>query len=264
MKIRYSTRGAVFLGLLCGAVIAAAQDKPGAASPASGSQQDAIAPDESKLVRLSKDDAVWYDPQRKLVVVDGEVALREGFLEMFACPQGTKEHESIVAVYAKAFQVHAALLRVGAKQGRPVQFDPAYRAVEGPVVDVYVLWRDTQGEKHTARAQEWVRNTKTQKEMEQNWVFGGSGFWKDEETGKEHYYADDGDMICLSNFTTAMLDLPIASSQSSDQLMFESFTERIPPKGAKVRLVLIPRLEKKEQSAPKPRGAAKRAAPTSR
>jgi hypothetical protein len=197
---------------------------------------------------LSKEDSVWIDVKRKLVVVDGEVAVREGFLEMFACTQGTKEHESLVAVYSKAYVIHTGLLAVGAVPGKPVQFDPEYRRAEGPIVDIYILWRDSQGEKRSVKAQEWVRNTKTQKQMEQNWVFAGSGFWTDEETGMKHYYAEQGDLICVSNFATAMLDVPIESSQSADQLLFEAFTEHMPPKGTKVRLVLIPRPTKKTES----------------
>jgi hypothetical protein len=91
---------------------------------------------ESNLTRLSKDDSVWIDTKRKLVVVDGEVAIRDGFLEMFACPQGTKEHESLVAVYSKAYVVHTGLLAVGAVPGQPVRFNPQYRPVEGPVMRV--------------------------------------------------------------------------------------------------------------------------------
>jgi hypothetical protein len=46
-----------------------------------------------------------------------------------------------------------------------------------------------------------------------------------------------------------MLDLPVASSAENADLQFEAFTDKIPEKGTKVRLVLIPRVEKKE--APK-------------
>jgi hypothetical protein len=38
-----------------------------------------------------------------------------------------------------------------------------------------------------------------------------------------------------------MLDLPIESSQANGELLFQAFTANIPPKGTKVRLVLIPR-----------------------
>ncbi|MBW3596241.1 MAG: hypothetical protein KY475_03085 [Planctomycetes bacterium] len=212
-----------------------------AQAPEKRAAESPSAPDEAGLIRLSKDDAVWIHPQRKLVVVEGEVAFRDGFLEMFACPEGTKEHESLIAVKSKAYLVHAALLAVGAEPGRGVQFNPEYRPAEGPIIDIHVLWRDAEGKKHAARAQEWVRNTKTQEEMEQDWVFAGSGFWTDEETGKRHYYAEQGDLICLSNFATATLDLPIESSQANSALLFEAFTERVPPQGTPVRLVLIPR-----------------------
>jgi hypothetical protein len=193
------------------------------------------------LVKLSQANDVWLDTKRKAVVVDGQVCLREGQLEMFACPKGTKEHESVVSLNCKAEEVHAGLLAVGAKAGKPVRFDPEYKAATGQIVDIYVLWKDADGGKHQARAQDWVKNTKTQQAMTHDWVFAGSGFWKDEETGKEHYKANGGDLVCVSNFPTATLDLPIESSQANNDLMFEAFADRVPPRGTKVRVVFIPR-----------------------
>jgi hypothetical protein len=198
----------------------------------------------TNLVRLTKDYPIWIDPVRKLVAVDGAVCLREGLLEMFACPRGTKEHESIVAVDARAQYVHAALLAVGAKPGRPVQFAPEYSPATGTIVDIIVLWIDQDGKRHKARAQDWIRYQKTDKPMTYDWVFAGSGFWTDEYSGERLYYGDGGDFICVSNFATATLDLPVASSQDNADLLFSALTENIPPLGTKVRLVLIPRLEK--------------------
>ncbi len=212
-----------------------------------------------RLIKLAKDHAVWIDMQRKLVVVDGEVAARDVGLEMFACPKGTKEHESVIAVQSNAQLVHAGLLAVGAVAGHPVQFDPKYVSATGTTVDIYILWQDDEG-KHKVRAQEWVKDIKTGEEMKHDWVFGGSGFWTDQATGEKYYHADGGELICLSNFSTATLDLPIESSQANNALLFSAFTERIPPRGTKVRLVLIPRLEKKPQEAPK-KDAAEPAAP---
>jgi hypothetical protein len=193
------------------------------------------------LVKLSQTGEIWLDTKRKAVVVDGQVCLREGQLEMFACTKGTKEHESVVSVNCHAEEVHAGLLAVGAKPGRPVSFDPVYQAATGQVIDIYVLWKDAAGQKHQARGQDWIRDIKTQKAMAHDWVFAGSGFWKDPETGKEHYKAGGGDLVCVSNFPTATLDLPIESSQANDNLLFEAFAERIPPRGTKVRVVFIPR-----------------------
>lgn len=225
-----------------------AADTSGAA-PADG--QTAPAPDANGLVKISKKHPVWIDTKRKAVVMDGEVCLREGQLEMFACPKGTKEHESIVAIDCLPEEVHAGLLAVGAKPGRPVKFDPEYSPATGQIIDVFLLWKDADGTTKQGRAQDWIKHTKTGKSMESDFVFAGSGFWTDEETGKRYYQANGGDFICVSNFPTAMLDLPVKSSQANADLLFNADTEKIPKKGTKVRVVLVPRAERKEPAAEK-------------
>ena len=208
-------------------------------------KQDPASKVNSGLVKLTKEHDVWIDPKRKWVVVDGVVCLREGQLEMFACPRDTKEHESIVAVNGKARYVHAALLAVGSRVGHPVKFDPKYEAATGTVVDIAVLWRDKKGQKQVMRAQDWVQSIRGKKVLPYPWVFGGSGFWTDQTTGERHYYGDGGDFICVSNFPSAMLYLPVESSQANSSLTFVAKTENIPPEGTKVRLVLMPRIPKK-------------------
>lgn len=233
---------------------AAAQ--PGAA-PAAVAKPEAAAG--AGLTRLVKDYDLWVDMQRKLVVVDGYVCLREGQLEMFACPRGTKEHESVVAVNCKPQFVHAALLAVGAKQGAPVQWQP-YKPPTGSTIEILILWVDENGAKHKARAQDWIKETATGKAMTHSWVFAGSRFWTDPETKQEYYLADGGDFICVSNFPEAMLDLPIKSSQSNAELSFAAFTDNIPPLKTKVRLVLIPQADKATVAKPAA-GEAKEPAP---
>jgi hypothetical protein len=61
--------------------------------------------------------------------------------------------------------------------------------------------------------------------------------------------ADGGEMICVSNFTTAMMDLPVQSTQSREGLIFEAFTEKIPAMKTRVRLVLKPEAQKNKKSA---------------
>ncbi|MEX2142569.1 MAG: YdjY domain-containing protein [Pirellulales bacterium] len=200
--------------------------------------------DKTALQHLSPDSAVWLDKQNKRLIVEGEVCLTRGLLEMFACPKDSKEHESIVAVQGKAYVVHAGLLALGAKEGRPVQFDPEYVPASGARVDVICFWTDDKGKQQQTPAQQWIRNVKTKKPMEYHWVFAGSDFWLDENTGKRHYLGDAGDFICVSNFPSATLDLPVKSPQDNENLLYEAFTEKIPPRGTKVTLVLVPHLEK--------------------
>lgn len=200
--------------------------------------------------RLDPQYDVWIDPERKAVIMDGFVSFREGPLEMFACTRGTKEHESIVSVHTKAFLVHAALLNIGAEPGRPVQFQPEFRPPAGQEIDIEVVWVDPEGERQSARAQDWVRDMRTGKALQHPWVFAGSGFWKDEQTGRSHYQAEAGDFICVSNFASAMLDIPVESTQANEGLAFEAFTERIPPLGTHVRLVLTPKEASEQAGSP--------------
>lgn len=76
--------------------------------------------------------------------------------------------------------------------------------------------------------------------MEAGWVFAGSGFYTDPDTGKKIYLAEDGDLICVANFAGAMLDIAAESSAGNDGLLFEAYTERIPPKETPVTIELIP------------------------
>ena len=210
----------------------------------------AVAAEEPEgLKRLYPVQPIWIDVARKRVVLVGKVCLREGQLEMLVCPTGTKEHESVLSVPVEAFRVHAALLAVGAEPGKPARFVPDYQPARGTQVDVWLFWTDEQGRRQRCRGQDWVRYAGTDKTLEHSWVFGGSGFWKDENTGEEHYQAEAGDLICVSNFPTAMLDLPIESSNEAGLLSFEPYTERIPPLGTPVTIVLKPVLEEKQAAS---------------
>jgi hypothetical protein len=201
-------------------------------------------PEPKGAKRLSREFDVWVDAKQKAVIVDGQVSLREGMLEMFACTRNTKEHEAIVSVNSKAYVIHAALLLVGAEPGRPAQFVPKYRPPSGTEIEVTVEWQDERGKLQTARAQDWILDINTKKPMAHPFVFAGSSFWTDEETGKKFYQAEGGDLICVSNFSTAMLDIPVESSPENSELAFEAYTKRIPPLGAPVRLILKPKLTK--------------------
>lgn len=209
---------------------------------------------------------VWIDTKRKMVIMDGEICLRKGSLEMFACLRGTKEHESVVAVATDAYVVHAGLLAIGAEQGKPVEFDPEYQAPTGQKIEVLVQWKDENGKLHTRKAQDWVRDARNKKVMDYDWVFPGSYFWKDvsieavqkakEEgidpdtlPGKMVYAAEGGELICVSNFKSSMMDLPVPSTDANNDLWFEAFTENIPAEGTKVRLFLIPQKKQDKKQA---------------
>lgn len=188
-------------------------------------------------VRLSKKHEIWIDMKSKKVMVAGQICLRQGGLEVFACPRRTKEHESIVSVNASALELHTCLIAIGADPGKPVQWAPDYKPATGPRINIEAVWSES-GREVTRNAKELVRNFESKEVLQKNWVFCGSQFYVNPEDGSKTYYGDSGEMICLSNFSTATLDLPVESSGSNEMLLFEANTEKIPPLGTKVYLVL--------------------------
>lgn len=189
--------------------------------------------------RLGKSQ-IWINASTKQVMVRGSICLTEGALEMFACPLQTKEHESIVAVEARSSEIHASLVALGFEPGSPVQWQPNYQSATGPSIKIEVKWA-TDGEEKMIDAKTLVRKSGTEETMKTDWVFGGSEIFVDRVTGRQIYYADSGEMICLSNFPTAMMDVPIESSDSAEGLLFEANTEAIPPKDTQVYLIMTPR-----------------------
>ncbi|MDA7978900.1 MAG: YdjY domain-containing protein [Pirellulales bacterium] len=184
---------------------------------------------------------VWVDLEKKKIVMAGRVCQSAGFLEFFATLRGYQEHEAIVTVRTKSSFIHGLLLAIGVEPGRPVQYRPEFRAAEGPEINVTVYWTDKDGKRQSAKAQDWIRNAETGKAMEHPFVFAGSKFVSTGEGQPEHYTADDGYLICVSNFPTAMLDLPIASTDSNARLMFEAFEGRVPAVGTEITVVLEPK-----------------------
>jgi hypothetical protein len=90
------------------------------------------------------------------------------------------------------------------------------------------------------------------KELDVGWVFAGSGFYTDRQTGEKFYQAEGGDLICVANFSTATIDLAVLSSAENAELLYEAYTERIPPVGTPVTIELVPVFEKQppEKDAP--------------
>lgn len=200
-----------------------------------------------QFVPLQPNKAAWVNKKGKQVVMVGQVVQRNAPLEMFVCQKHTKEHESVLMVDVDAIVVHAALLLIGAEAGHPVKYDPEYHAATGTPIEIKVIWKDAKGKIQKAKAQDWIKNVKTGKAMKHDWVFAGSAFWENKETGERIYLARDGEFICVSNFPNAMLDLPIKSSDAREAMMFQAWKERIPPLNTPVTIVLTPKVKKVEK-----------------
>ena len=68
--------------------------------------------------------------------------------------------------------------------------------------------------------------------------FTGSVAGKDRQ-GNPYYLANiTGELIGVSNFVGTILDVPFESTSDNENLIFEPNTEKIPPVGTEVTLIL--------------------------
>ncbi len=210
-----------------------------------------------QLIPLSQGQPIWIDMKNKQVVLLGEVCEAGYPLEFFAS-NAMKAYESVVTVNVTPSIVHAGLLRIGAEPGHPVRFQPRFVPPTGTEIAIEVRWKDSQGKVQSAPAQYWIRNIKTKKELDVNWVFAGSYFRTNEETGEEYYQANYGALICVLNLPNAMLDLPIESFGAIEARSFEAFKEHLPPPGTPTTLLLKPIFNDKPTTEMPARRAATR------
>jgi len=217
--------------------------------PAEKAEKESLKPEKSwKSIGQS----LWFDPEKKRLIVRTKVVLRDGALEHFLCLKGTKEHEAILATDAPPRQIHAGLLLTGAEPGHPVRFAPKFEPPTGSSLNLQVEWTQD-GKIRRADAREWVHDSKTNKPLAESWVFAGSELYQDPNSKRIIYAADEGDLITVANFGSAILDLPFASSADNADRMFMAETKAIPELGTEVFLSMKPR----EDATPRTRPSKK-------
>ena len=177
------------------------------------------------LKKLDPNSPIWIDKKHKELILVGE-ACKAGYPLEFFATLPDRGYEAVVVVATKPSVVHAGLLALGAKPGHPVRFEPEFQPPTGTEIAIEVRWKDDKGKLHSAAAQKWIRNMQTKKPLDVEWVFAGSGFRKDPETGLERYFGDSGDFISVSNLPTATLDLPIQSTKTLESRLFEGVSIR--------------------------------------
>jgi hypothetical protein len=203
---------------------------------------------EVKSKEIGKNVFFETEGEQRRVIVKAYVCFRDGPLEGLLCRKFTKEHEYILAADADARHIHTALLAARAKAGSPVQFDPKFVPASGSVIKVTLRYKKD-GKDITVPAQDWIRDGAAKKALQENWVFGGSRFIPDpdDKTKPDIYLANQGDVICLCNMETAMMDLPIRSPKGLEERTYQALTEKIPEQNTPVDVILEVVPEKKEK-----------------
>ena len=213
-----------------------------------GGDKPSSKPVETHKVEIGKNVTLEVHGDTRRVLINSTVCLQRGALELLMCRKQTKEHESILTSDSDARDIHKALVIAKAEPGKPARYlEKGIQPPTGTKIKISVQY-EKKGKLVTEPAGKWVRNMKTLKELDEDWVFAGSAFTKNVLDPKKPdiYLANEGDVICVSNFEDAMLDLPIASPKDDADRSFEAFTERIPALETKVVVILEPVLEEKK------------------
>ena len=199
----------------------------------------------NRLVKIGKH--LRVDLAKRQIVVNTEVCLRSGALELLVCAWSTKEHESVLHTRAKASNVHAALLLLGLTPGKPAEWvmiegDDLGRTLppRGAGLDISLKWTDKNDKAHTVNAAEFLSvGDKKGAAAPKEWVFVGSDIFSD-----GRYWADsEGEIICVANFASAVIDVPFGNPNKLAQqaVSFMANTAAIPPVGTPVEVIITPR-----------------------
>lgn len=229
-RLRMTPRFRIVWAAACAAGFAAGQE-PGECEPPAA---------RGRIVEFSP--SLRLDLEKKEVVVDAEVALTEGPLELLLCPRRTKEHESILVADVDPRGFHIALNQI-AEPGAPVQYEPEFAPPRGQAVRIDVEW-EHERKVRRCDARRWVRQAaedpKDVRELSADFVFAGSRFVRAPGQSRLQWLGDEGYLVCVSNFPGAIVDVSMKSDSSNAALLFEAWTDRIPPKGTKVRVYIRP------------------------
>src|SRR4051794_8790849 len=114
---------------------------------------------------------------KRRVLVNTKVCLRQGQLEQLLTRKRTKEHEAILVADIDVRDLHYALLLTGAEPGSPVTFLPKFLPPSGTVIKITLEYKEN-GKIIRRPAQDWIRDAKTKKALSSDWVFAGSRLFK--------------------------------------------------------------------------------------
>ena len=203
---------------------------------------------------------VHVDIAARQVRVDCEAINVEAALEFLCVTNGGNEHESLLRTPAKPSHIHLGLLMLGLEPGEPVHYMKAldrWAPPSGPPLNISIEYVKD-GKTLRLPAHKLFRDVKTNKPMPPlTWVFVGSRFQDN------NVYAADltGYVVSIVNFDLTLIDVPEIVSSSNELLEWEMEPANVPPKGAKVTMIIEPTGQVAKPSGPadaatQPTGAA--------
>jgi hypothetical protein len=207
--------------------------------------------------------------RKRCVDVDASICLDRGALELIACTKGSKEHESIVAIQARAVHIHASLLMLGANPGNPAMQKPVNKQrtrwvhlpPAGDPVEVFLVFKNKKGKLVERPVSDFVApceggsekpgGDKKEVRLPHTFLFVGS-LLRSSRSGERTYMSEvSGNVISISTFGDELLCLPGVHGQQDGSLAWRIDATELPKVGTKVTLRL--RLKRRVASTTRPK-----------
>jgi hypothetical protein len=181
------------------------------------------------------------------VEVAGRIAIQRNLVELFACGEGGKVHETVVVIEGQPSHLHIALQFLGFSDGgqtkglRKIRTEEDGKTVEkevevveengpnflgdprkpvGDRVIVTVAWTD-EGKEHRVRAEDMIwERTRGRSMPRSGWIFTGSRTVQNPMTGKDEFAADHSQTVMTTwHDPDSLLDNPLPDG-GDDEVYF--------------------------------------------
>jgi len=192
--------------------------------------------------------AVVVDKEKKSVTIACKIAPRKlsNLTEVYPIeviatlptPEGKKAHETVVTYSARPSEVHAALVGLGMKPGKPALGEDA--SATGPEVKVSLEVPGPDGKPKVLPIEKTLVDRKTGKPMPAlKWIFTGS-VMKEVPGKTEKVYAADttGTLIAIFPVTDETVIQTNLTMKEEPLLKLETNTKVLPAEGMPARLII--------------------------
>lgn len=173
---------------------------------------------------------VWVQPAIREVMVTGYVNQVDGPIELLACGRTGKTHESVLVLYGKPVDIHAALLLIGLKPGTPMP-DVGMGPPTGSPAYIDVEWTEN-GETRRVPAETLVRDVTTRSAVRNaGWTFNGSQI-------RDGSYLANMEESLIATYWDPWAIINIGNEVGSDDERLVVNSDRVPPLHTPVRLLI--------------------------